>query len=77
MFPYATKQADDFLKTNWDDEVVKEAVKLLQDNGDTDLKKATELFKELTEKNSENSGLKTLQGLIYKKGYADGELKAQ
>lgn len=76
--PYAVKQAEEFLKSNWEEEAVKTAVKSLQDISDElDLKKATDLFKELTEKNDENAALKTLQGLIYKKGYEDGELKAQ
>lgn len=75
LFSYVDKQAESFIKEAWEDETVKEAVKLLKD-GDLDQEAATALIKELTQKNSENKGLKTIQGLIYKKGYKDGELKA-
>ncbi|KAJ8966773.1 hypothetical protein NQ314_003311 [Rhamnusium bicolor] len=76
LFPYVTKQAEDFLKTHWENDAVKEAVKILKDS-ELDLAGATTAVKEFTEQNSENKGLKTIQGLIYKKGYENGDLKAQ
>ncbi|CAG9860759.1 unnamed protein product [Phyllotreta striolata] len=75
LFSYVDKQVETFLKEKWDDEAVKEAVKSLKDDT-LDQEAAVALVKELTEKNSDNKGLKTLQGLIYKKGYESGELKA-
>jgi len=77
LFAFAVDQAPTYLKDHWDDEETKEAVKLLQD-GDTvlDVDGAVQRFKKLTDENSDNKGLKTLQGIIYKKGYEDGTLKA-
>ncbi|KAJ8925343.1 hypothetical protein NQ315_009173, partial [Exocentrus adspersus] len=75
LFTYVAKQAEDFLKAQWEDGTVKEAVKALKDT-ELDLAGATAAVKDLTEQNSENKGLKTIQGLIYKKGYEDGGLKA-
>lgn len=77
MLPFAASNADEFLKTNWEDEIVKEAVKTLNTEKDLNLEEATKLFKEFTEASSSNAGLKTLQGLIYKKGYDGGDIKAQ
>lgn len=77
MLPFASSNIGEYLKTNWEDEAVKEAVKVLNDERELTVEEATKLFKELTESSSDNVGAKTLQGLIYKKGYVGGELKAQ
>ncbi|CAG9834521.1 unnamed protein product [Diabrotica balteata] len=74
LYSYVTKQAETFLKESWEEQEVKDAVKLIKD--DLDQEAAIPLIKELTEKNSDNEGLKKVQGLIYKKGYKSGELKA-
>lgn len=76
LFAYSTKHAEEFLKTHWEDEDVKTAVKLLTDE-DLDVGKAVEFIKDLTEKNSNNAGLKKLQALIYQKGFENGELKSR
>lgn len=78
LFTFAKENAQNVLKDNWEDEEVKKAVKFLQD-GDAELNVdgALEVFKKLTDEDSDNQGVKTLQGLIYKKGYSDGKLKAQ
>ncbi|KAG5869940.1 hypothetical protein JTB14_013786 [Gonioctena quinquepunctata] len=75
LFSYVTKQAEDFLKNSWEEKYVKDAVESLQ-NDVSDVEEAINLVRALTEKGSENKGLKTIQGLIYKKGYESGELKA-
>ncbi|XP_060536022.1 enolase-phosphatase E1 [Cylas formicarius] len=75
LFPYVTKHAKEFLESQWDDKIVKEAIKELNDK-ESDLEAATKGVVELTEKGSDNKGLKTLQGLIYSSGYNNGELKA-
>lgn len=77
LLPFASNNAEEFLKTNWEDETVKKAVKALNGEKELNVEEATKLFKELTEASSDNAGLKTLQGLIYKKGYAGGDIKAQ
>lgn len=56
---------------------MKEAVKALNGEKELTLEEATKLFKDLTEASSDNVGVKTLQGLIYKKGYTAGDIKAQ
>lgn len=75
LFPFVIKHAEEYLKANWDVNEVKEAVKELKDE-ELDIEKATKLLQQMTLDNEENKGLKTLQGMIYKKGYEDGELKA-
>ncbi|CAH2000660.1 unnamed protein product [Acanthoscelides obtectus] len=74
LSPYVTKQGEEFLKEKWEDETVKAAVKQLKDDI-SDAEGAFKLLKELTEKEDSNEGLKTLQGLICKKGYESGDLK--
>ncbi|KAK9871925.1 hypothetical protein WA026_015172 [Henosepilachna vigintioctopunctata] len=74
LLPYVTKSVDEFLKSSWEDEEVKKAVSQFEEK-DLDVTKATEIVKTLTEKNDSNVGLKTIQGLIFKKGYESGELK--
>nr|CAH7718979.1 unnamed protein product [Callosobruchus chinensis] len=74
LLPYVTKQGEEFLKEKWEEETVKAAVKQLKDDT-LDAEGAFKLLKELTEKNDNNEGLKTLQGLIFKKGYESGDLK--
>lgn len=72
------KQLETFLKEKWEDDSIKECIKLIKEEGsDLDLAGAIERIKALTEEDSSNKGLKTLQGLIYKDGYEKGELKAQ
>ncbi|KAL1514009.1 hypothetical protein ABEB36_003338 [Hypothenemus hampei] len=77
LFPFVTKNAEEVLKSKWEEDSVKEAVKQLKEGEEEiDLDTAVNLIKELTESNSENPGLKTLQGIIYAKGYESGDLKA-
>lgn len=75
LFPFVTKHAETFLKAKWDEEPIKECLKKIGEN--LDLTAAIEKVKTLTEEQSSNEGLKTLQGLIYKDGYEKGDLKAQ
>lgn len=73
-----TKHVEEVLKAKWEDESVQKAVKQLKEDDDKlDLEAATKLVKELTESQSDNAGLKTIQGLIYEKGYKSGDLKSQ
>jgi hypothetical protein len=78
LFPFVIKQADAFLQAKWDEEAVKECLQQIKDDGaDLDVAGAVERVKTLTDQQSSNKGLKTLQGLIYKDGYEKGDLKAQ
>lgn len=56
---------------------MKQAVKALDGEKELSIEEATKVFKELTDANSDNVGVKTLQGLIFKKGYGGGKIKAQ
>nr|XP_023016910.1 enolase-phosphatase E1-like [Leptinotarsa decemlineata] len=76
LFAYILKQAKEYLKKSWEDEDVKEAIRLILKNDAVDIEETVRIIKELTEKNSDNKGLKTLQGLISKKGYESGNLKS-
>jgi enolase-phosphatase E1 len=77
LFPFVIKQADAFLQAKWDEEAVKECIQQIKEDGaDLDVAGAVERVKTLTDQQSSNKGLKTLQGLIYKDGYEKGDLKA-
>lgn len=66
------------MKTNWKDTAVQDAVNdIKSDVKELDVDAAVEIIKKFSEENSDNKGFKTVQGLIYKKGYEDGTLKAQ
>lgn len=74
LLPYAIENAEEYLKTNWETDEVKHAVKLLfSDDENPDIAKTVEALKAA----KENEGVKILQGLVYRKGYEDGSLKAQ
>lgn len=67
---------EEFLKANWDEKNVKEAVKSLKDT-DLDVEKAVETIKEFTDAGSNNSGFKKLQALVCEKGFKDGTIKTR
>ncbi|XP_066142475.1 enolase-phosphatase E1-like isoform X2 [Euwallacea fornicatus] len=77
LFPFVTKNAEEVLKVKWEEEDVKSAVKKLKEGEEEiDLETTAKLVKELTENESDNPGLKALQGIISEKGYESGDLKA-
>lgn len=77
MFPYVIKNGEDVLKEKWESDDVKAAVKQLKEGEELNLENAVKLVKDLTEKSSNNAGLKALQGIVYERGYDNGDLKAQ
>lgn len=79
LYAFAKKNIEEYLTSKWDDEEVKKLVAELKGDGEelADVTKAVERFNTLTDENSVNVGLKTMQGLLYKQGYEKGELKAQ
>lgn len=76
LFPFAVKHAEEYLKANWESDDVKEAVKELPEGAEAEVAKAVEQFTKATNDDTDNKGAKSLQGLIYKKGYESGDLKA-
>ncbi|XP_044745633.1 enolase-phosphatase E1-like isoform X2 [Coccinella septempunctata] len=74
LYPYIIKNAEEFLKNSWETEEVKKSIEQFEEK-DLDVTKAAEVVKNLTEKDDSNKGLKTIQGLLLKKGYDSGELK--
>lgn len=78
LYAFAKKNIEEYLTSKWDDEEVKKLVAELKGDGEelADVTKAVERFNTLTDENSVNVGLKTMQGLLYKQGYEKGELKA-
>jgi len=78
LLPFAVKNAEEFLKSNWEKEEIQSIAKeLLPDESELDAAKIFEHFKKLTEEKSEEKPIKSLQGLIYKNGYDNGDLKAE
>lgn len=72
------QHAQEFLKAHFEEEAIKNAVKEFQEGDkELDLEAAFEAFKTFTEKDSDNKGVKTIQGLIFEEGYQNGSLKAQ
>lgn len=78
MSKFIVDNVSTFLKDNWTSDGVVDSLKLVKE-GEEELtiESAAELITKLTKENSTNEGLKTLQGLIYKSGYAGGNLKGQ
>ncbi|KAK4884557.1 hypothetical protein RN001_000828 [Aquatica leii] len=77
LFAHINEEAAAFLKKNIEDEEVKKALDGIKiKDQELNTEEAVELIKKLTNENSENASLKTLQGLISKEGYQNGTLKA-
>lgn len=91
MFPYIRQQVNDFLANNWDDAKVQQAVVLVgQDIGAADHQawlgtgeattqqaKVTSAVHDLMDRDAKVTGLKQLQGLIWKNGFGSGKLVAE
>lgn len=90
MFPYARRELDLFLVSHWEEETVQAACDQIArdagmsqvDDWEPDADDATlrrhlrdEVVK-LMESDSKTTGLKQLQGLIWRSGFENGELKA-
>ncbi|XP_034487866.1 enolase-phosphatase E1 [Drosophila innubila] len=88
LFPYAKKNAGNYLQETWQTKDTKEIVKNLQQlpqfaeyveslesSSDVDQQLITKFVSYLIERDLKVTPLKTLQGLIWAKGYAAGELK--
>lgn len=77
LFPYTKEHIKEYLQAHTEDVAVKEALKEIQGEKKLDPEGLVETFKTLTDKDTDNKGVKTLQGLILKKGYDSGNLKGQ
>ncbi|XP_037949470.1 enolase-phosphatase E1-like [Teleopsis dalmanni] len=89
LFPYAIEHAKEFLDETWEDATTKEVVNNLQvlnefnefkqntneDSLDISSKIIADFVKYLTDLDLKLGPFKTLQGMIWKKGYEDGKLK--
>lgn len=89
MFPYAKMHMDSYLERHWGDEAVKEAVsQVAKDAGvpaeawqssdsASDIASVASHLQELMAQDSKATGLKGLQGLVWKEGFESGELVAE
>lgn len=79
LFPYARTHIADFVRSNHDDPAVKEALRLVEqtlkeEKGFTgpDLEASITALLEWIDTDRKHTGLKTLQGLLWEAGYANG-----
>lgn len=91
MFPYARRHVESFLRNNWHDEKVQQAVTLVGKDvgqadtvawlgdGDTDSQQVIvcNAVYELMDRDAKVTGLKQLQGMIWRDGFESGELVAE
>ncbi|XP_035774433.1 enolase-phosphatase E1-like [Anopheles albimanus] len=94
LFPYALKNAEEYLRQNWSEDATKTVVKALREQADEDKKADLEGVISIPAEDSESiipdvvknvewqmsqdrktGSLKTLQGLVWAKGYKDGTIK--
>ncbi|BAP14346.1 MAG: haloacid dehalogenase [Alcanivorax borkumensis] len=79
LFPYAAKRFPDFLADHWDHPCVQEQIKAAEkESGETlgSADKAAALFLRWIEEDRKATPLKTLQGMIWKAGYENGDYTA-
>ena len=78
LFPYSAKALPAFLEENKDNVLVDNCICDVQDialEPDANLARVTEILLQWIEEDRKATPLKTLQGLIWKQGYANGEFK--
>lgn len=79
LFPYARARLADTLKARWDDPEIAEVVRLACLSSTDELATpalATKQFLAWMDQDKKIGPLKTLQGIIWREGYASGALKA-
>lgn len=79
MFPFVRESLEEFLESNWDDSAVQECVPLLGADVDRELSTKEDVagaVVELMDADVKATGLKKLQGLIWKDGFHSGQLVA-
>ncbi|MEZ9820533.1 acireductone synthase [Shewanella sp. 10N.286.45.A1] len=78
LFPYSAKVLPAFLEENKNNVLVENCICDVQDialEPDADLARVTEILLQWIEEDRKATPLKTIQGLIWKQGYANGEFK--
>ncbi|EKF73051.1 enolase [Alcanivorax hongdengensis A-11-3] len=79
LFPYAANALPDFLQAHWNDETVQAQVKAAAQESGTSLgsaQQASDLFLKWIAEDRKATPLKALQGMIWAKGYRQGEYTA-
>ncbi|HJT66648.1 MAG TPA: acireductone synthase [Pyrinomonadaceae bacterium] len=83
LFSYARTHVRDYLAKHFDDEAVQADIRLLRDEAvkegfpSDDMDEIINYINHLIDLDRKSTGLKSLQGKIWHKGYADGTLRAQ
>ncbi len=78
LFPYSAKVLPEFLQQNQDNILVDNCISDVRDialEPDASLERVTEILQQWVAEDRKATPLKTLQGLIWKQGYANGEFK--
>ena len=79
LFPFARRALAGFLETHWDEPAVREArrqVALDAATAEFDRAALVGHLHELMDRDAKATGLKLLQGLVWERGYASGELRS-
>lgn len=79
LFPFARQHLADFLSLHWDEQAVREAcARIAQDAKLPDASQAEILAEayRLMDRDAKDTGLKTLQGLIWDEGFRGGRLQS-
>ena len=87
LFPYARRELDSFLRTQWKNDAVQEACKqVCRDAGwidkefvpadDSRRQSIREIVLRLMDEDAKTTGLKQLQGLIWQRGFESDELQS-
>ncbi|MFT4705266.1 MAG: enolase-phosphatase E1 [Bradymonadia bacterium] len=79
LFPYARANVRPFLTENWEDDAVQRAVAQIRDEAEEAVNETPDALSDEVarqmDQDRKTTGLKSLQGLIWRAGYTDGTLK--
>jgi enolase-phosphatase E1 len=79
LFPYAAEQLPDFLANHWQDEAVREQMRLLSEEAGETVESpehANRILQQWIREDRKATSLKTLQGMIWRSGYENGDYEA-
>ncbi len=79
LFPYAAQAFPGFLVAQWDDQAVREQVRAAEAESGQTLEtpeQASALFQQWISEDRKATPLKSLQGMIWKHGYQNGDYTA-
>lgn len=75
LFPFARRALPDFLAANWDDAAVRTAAKTMTPGTATSPAEAWKIAEGLMDADVKDTGLKALQGMVWRTGFEGGEIR--